>query len=111
MSEVTWSRIKEILDGALVRWAEANGRDPHLKVAHEGHIGWETKEELADSNPYDKVLIEADKVGNGRAEETNLLRILRGPIGGYRRMPTGGPYLSVDEIKEIAQWIDAGMPD
>ncbi len=111
MSEVTWSRIKEILDTALVRWEEDNERAPHLKVAHEGHIGWETKEELAGSDPYGKVLIEEDKVGNGKAEETNLVRILRGPIGGYRRMPTGGPYLSPDEIKEIAEWIDAGMPD
>lgn len=82
-----------------------------MGVAHEGHIGWVSKQDLAGSNPYNKVLIEDDKVGNGRAEETNLVRILRGPIGGYRRMPSGGPYLSPDEIKEIAQWIDEGMPD
>ncbi len=111
MSQVTWSRVKEILDTALERWAKENERAPHMKVAHEGHIGWESKQELAASNPYNKVLIEDDKVGNGQADETNLVRILRGPIGGYRRMPSGGPYLSPEEIKEIAQWIDDGMPD
>jgi hypothetical protein len=26
-------------------------------------------------------------------------------------MPSGGPYLSKEEIDEITQWIDAGMPD
>ena len=82
-----------------------------MKATHEGHIGWETKEELAESNPYGKQLIEPEKVGSGKAGETNLIRILRGPIGGFRRMPSRGPYLSPDEISEIAQWIDAGMPD
>ena len=82
-----------------------------MKVAHDGQIGWETKEELAESNPYGKQLIESDKVGNDRAEETNLIRILRGPIGGFRRMPSRGPYLAPNEISEIAQWINAGMPD
>lgn len=111
MSQVTWSRVKQILDTALERWAKEHERAPHMKVAHEGHIGWESKQELAASNPYNKVLIEDDKVGNGQADETNLVRILRGPIGGYRRMPSGGPYLSPEEIQEIAQWIDDGMPD
>jgi len=26
-------------------------------------------------------------------------------------MPSGGPYLSKEEIDEIREWIDAGMPD
>lgn len=111
MSTVHWPRIQEILDTVLVRWQDEHGREPKLKASHEGHLGWATKEELAESKPYDKQLIEPDKVGNGRAEETNLVRILRTTIGAYRRMPSGGPYLSNDEIKEIAEWIDAGMPD
>ena len=111
MAELHWPRIKQILDDVMERWKQANNRNAAMKVAHDGHIGWETKEELAESNPYGKQMIESDKVGNGRAEETNLIRILRGPIGGFRRMPSRGPYLSVDEISEIAQWINAGMPD
>ncbi len=111
MSEPHWPRIKQILDDALERWKQANNRTPSMKATHEGHIGWETKEELAESNPYGKQLIEPENVGSGKAGETNLIRILRGPIGGFRRMPSRGPYLSPDEISEIAQWIDAGMPD
>jgi hypothetical protein len=111
MAELRWPRIKEILDNSLERWKAEHGRDPRMRGAHDGHIGWETKEELATSAPYEKRLIDEDKVGNGRSAETNLIRILRGPIGGYRRMPSGGPYLSPDEISEIARWIDDGMPD
>jgi hypothetical protein len=111
MADVQWSRIKQILDGAMERWKNEHGRDAKMRGAHEGRISWNTKEDLAMSSPYDKLLIDPDKVGNGRSEETNLIRILRGPIGGYRRMPSGGPYLTKEEIEEIASWIDAGMPD
>jgi hypothetical protein len=111
MSDTHWPRIKEILDNALKRWKEEHGREAKMKAVHEGHIGWETKEELAQSSPYEKQLIEPDKVGNGRAEETYLIRILRRNIGGYRRMPSHGPYMPDQEIEEIAKWIDAGMPD
>jgi len=111
MPDVNWPRIKEILNHLLIKWQQEHGREPKMKVVHEGHIGWETKEELAQSNPYGKILIEPDKVGNGQGAETNLVRILTSYIGGYRRMPSGGPYLSKEEIDEIRQWIDAGMPD
>jgi hypothetical protein len=111
MSNANWPRIRELLDNALERWKLENGREPKMKASHEGNIGWETKEELAASAPYGKRLIDTDKVGNGRAYETNLVKIFRGPIGGYRRMPSGGPYMSSDEIGEIVDWIDAGMPD
>jgi hypothetical protein len=82
-----------------------------MKAVHEGHIGWETREELSESTVFGLPLIEPDKVGNGRANETNLIKILRRNIGGYRRMPSRGPYLSQEEIREIADWIDAGMPE
>jgi hypothetical protein len=111
MSDVRWPRVKEILDGILKKWIAEHGRTPKMNVVHQGPIGWETKEELAASTPYEKQLIEPDKVGNDRAAETNLVRILRGPIGGNRRMPSGGPYLSPGEIGEIVDWINAGMPD
>jgi hypothetical protein len=106
-----WPRIKEILDTSLRKWQEENGREPKMNVVHEGHIGWETKEELAESSPYGLVLISPDKVGNGSGAETNLIRILSNHIGAYRRMPSRGPYIAQDEIAEIAAWIDEGMPD
>jgi hypothetical protein len=111
MAATGWPRIKEILDSALERWGKANGRKPAIKVSHEDAVSWETKEQLAQSRPFDMQLIEPDKVGNGKAEETNLIKILRRNLGGFRRMPSRGPYLSDEEIKEIADWIDAGMPD
>lgn len=111
MPKPNWPRIKEILDNSLKRWQEAHNRAPRLEIAHEGHLGWETREELAASNPYGLQLIEPDKVGNRRARETNLVKILRTYIGGYRRMPSGGPYIPNEEIQEIVDWINAGMPD
>lgn len=111
MSEVNWARVKDILDNSLKRWQAEHGREPKMKAVHEGHISWNSKEELMESHPYDKQLIEPDKVGNGRAEETNLVKILRRNIGGYRRMPSRGPYLPDGEIREIVEWINAGMPD
>jgi len=111
MADIHWPRVREILDEALHRWEEKQGRKARMTAAHQGHIGWSTKEELAASTAYDKQLIEPGKVGNGLAEETNLVRILTSYIGAYRRMPSGGPYLSRSEIQEITDWIDAGMPD
>jgi len=111
MAAVGWHRIKQILDDALERWEKEHGRKPAVKVTHEGALNWETKEQLAASNPFDLQLIEPDKVGNGMSRETNLVKILTRNIGGYRRMPSQGPYLSDEEIEEIVKWIDDGMPD
>lgn len=111
MADTHWTRIKKILDDSLERWREENGRDPKMKAVHEGHIGWTTKEELMQSVVYDLRLIEPDKIGNGLARETNLVKILTRNVGGYRRMPSRGPYLSPEEIGEIVEWIDAGTPD
>jgi hypothetical protein len=111
MSDVNWSRVKEVLDNSLKRWQSEHGREPKMKAVHEGHIGWGSKEELMGSRVYDKQLIEPDKVGNGRAEETNLVKILRRNVGGFRRMPSRGPYLPNEEIEELVQWINTGMPD
>ncbi|MCA1960498.1 MAG: cytochrome c [Desulfomonile sp.] len=111
MNAPNWPRIKEILDTALRRWAAEHNREPKLKVSHPGGLSWATKEELATSAPYELQLIETNKVGNGRATETNLIKILTRNLGGFRRMPSRGPYLSTGEIQEIVDWIDAGMPD
>ena len=111
MAAPNWPRIKEILDTSLRRWAAEHHREPKLKISHPGGLNWDTREELAASAPYELQLIEPDKVGNGRAKETNLIKILTRNVGGFRRMPSRGPYLSSEEIQEIVDWIDAGMPD
>ncbi len=111
MDEVGWLRVKEILDESIARWEKEQGRKPALKVSHDANLKWETKEQLAASKPFDLQLIEPDKVGTGRAGETNLIKILTRNVGGFRRMPSRGPYISPEEIAEIAEWIDAGMPD
>lgn len=111
MASASWSRIKEILDTAVRRWAAEHHREPKLKISHPGGLNWDTKEQLVSSAPYDLPLIEPDKVGNGRGRETNLIKILTRNVGGFRRMPSRGPYLSGDEIQEIVDWIDAGLPD
>jgi hypothetical protein len=111
MDDVRWPRIKRILDRSLERWEADQGRKPALNASHDGKLAWETKEQLASSKPFDLQLIEPDKVGTGRSRETNLIKILTRNVGGFRRMPSRGPYLSSEEIDEIATWIDAGMPD
>ncbi len=111
MVDVTWKRVKEILDNSLKRWEEENNREPKLKPSHQGDLNWDTKENLLASSPYDLTLVDEDKIGNNRAEETNLIKILRRNIGGYRRMPSRGPYIPDDQIDEIAKWIDSGVPD
>jgi hypothetical protein len=111
MAKVGFERVKEILDNSLKRWAEENQREPKLNASHHGDLGWNTKEELMNSAPYDLPLVTPDQTGAGRAEETNLIKILRRNIGGYRRMPSRGPYIPDNEIDEIARWIDNGAPD
>jgi hypothetical protein len=111
MAQTGWPRIKEILDNSLERWKEQNGRKPALKVSHDGKLNWNSKEELAECSPFGLTLIESDKVGVGKATETNLVKILKRSIGGFRRMPSRGPYIPDEEIQEIVDWIDAGMPD
>lgn len=51
----------------------------------------------------------------GNSDQSNLVRILRGPltINGrtYRRMPAGGPYLTDELIAAVADWIDRNCPN
>lgn len=111
MDDVRWPRVKQILDMSMERWEADRGRKPALKVSHDGSLAWDTKDLLVTSKPFGLQLIEPDKVGVGQARETNLIKILTRNVGGFRRMPSRGPYLSNEEIDEIVNWIDNGMPD
>jgi hypothetical protein len=111
MDKPTWKRVKQILDDGMERWKQDRGRTPKLNVVHDGPLSWESKKLLMESCPYGLCLLEESKIGTNKAEDTNLIKILRRNIGGYRRMPSRGPYYTDSEISEIAQWIDAGAPD
>ncbi len=111
MSTPHWPDIQRILDESMRRWEETNGRSPKMSRVHDGPIGWSTKEQLLNSIAYGLRLIAEDKIGVGKAEETNLVKILRRSIGGWRRMPSRGPFLPDQDINTIAEWIDAGVPD
>ena len=44
-------------------------------------------------------------------EETALIISLRKGLGSIPKMPMGGPFLKEEEIQEIVDWIDGGMPE
>ena len=53
---------------------------------------------------------------SGASSQSNIIHALKGegifaPGGRFRRMPAGGPYFSEEQIKEIADWIEAGCPE
>ena len=118
---ITWTRVKEILDGAIADWRAAhNNQVPKLKQKHGPTFGWDTKADLAAASaviggqPYR--LIDPDLVTQKRGAETNLVKALRDPDGvdNNGQMPNGGPYLTDTHptyIDEIIQWINDGMPD
>lgn len=54
-------------------------------------------------NPV-KILV----VGNSAA--SNVIMALKGTLAGFARMPRGGPYMSNDEIGQLAGWIDNKCP-
>jgi hypothetical protein len=110
-SVVTWERVKTILDGAIARWKEVNGRDPDLTGIHGATFRWETKAQLAEAEGFGFRLIDPASVGNGKAEETNLIIALRTGVPPFPRMPANGPFVPDAEIAELARWIDAGIPD
>lgn len=106
---VGFDRVKTILDGLITRWTEAQGYPPHVE-AHGNSFGWDTREKLLDAEAFGNRLIDPSMIGNGRAKDTWLIRILTGDVGSFSRMPSGGPYATDEEIATIARWIDAGAP-
>lgn len=102
--------VRAVLDGVIRRWAQAKGREPDLDV-HYGAFGWRTRDELVNADAFGMRFIEPHLLGNGRAEETRLIQVLRGTSREAPRMPLGGPYATDAEIDTIARWINAGAPD
>lgn len=109
--QVGFAEVKAILD-LLVK-----GREDILPFVHGNAFGWADKVMLANavarpfgSDPAFR-LIDPSLVGNGRAKETNIYIALTVGIGGFERMPFGGPYATPEQLAVIAEWIDDGMPD
>ncbi len=68
---------------------------------------WESPGHLANDFSMGRKFIEPDVP----AEETSLVIALRRGFGSIPKMPMNGPFLKEEEIQEIADWIDAGMPE
>jgi hypothetical protein len=101
---VYWPRVKEILDGIMERWKERWGREPYPGI-HEYY--WDTPQALQASVLNGYRAIEPGLPGR----ETHLVRSLYRGCGTFGKMPLRGPFLSRDEVDEVAAWIDAGMPE
>jgi hypothetical protein len=106
-----FAQVKAILDSLVT------GHEDNLTFVHGEGFGWATKAKLADavarpfgSDPAFR-LIDPSLVGNGRAKETNIYIALTVGIGGFERMPFGGPFATAEQLALIAEWIDDGMPD
>ena len=100
---VTWTRVKELLEGLMERWIATHGKP--APGIHDYY--WDSPQTLANNKPYGRQLIETGKP----AADTHLVIFLRKGVGTIPRMPRRGPYLREEEIQEIERWIDAGMPE
>ena len=101
---IRWPRVKETLDRVMERWEHREGR-MGLPGLHDYH--WESPQHLANDSAMGKKFIEPGVPG----EETNLIISLRRGFGSIPKMPMGGPFIPEETIREIATWIDNGMPE
>ncbi|WP_051440475.1 hypothetical protein [Ensifer aridi] len=56
-----------------------------------------------------RILIPGDSAGSALIQSLKGEGIFTG--APFRRMPGGGPFMTDDQIGEIAAWIDAGCPE
>jgi hypothetical protein len=106
----SFPQIQAILD-ALV-----NGRWEFLEIYHGPGFGWKTKQQLQEvvvrpGGTQQFRLIDPELARQGRGRETNLIQALEKGVGGFSRMPQGGPYAKPEQIDQIVAWINGGMPD
>jgi hypothetical protein len=91
--------------------AKRGGRPADITGVHaDPSMGWVTKEQLANSKPFDEYQLIAPGV---KGKESNLYKALALPSGvdSNGRMPVGGPYMTAEQTDYIAAWIDEKMPD
>jgi len=120
--------VKAILD--TIKKKHPNWDDVQIIHTADGShmehaIDWQTKDQLTQAvvwryegaNPQPVPYPLIDVSGGKTSADTYLIRALSGGFskkvdqGSYPRMPYGGPVITPDQIKLIAAWIDAGMPD
>lgn len=109
----TFTEVKTTLD-ALVAMKDIQ----RMKLRHGGdNFSWATAADLrnavAQVTGMTYRLIAPELVGNGRANETFLVRILSGPIDeeDLPKMPFRGPFATPAQVKVIQDWIDEGALD
>ncbi len=105
-----FGRIKEILDGSIDASRKSEGRDPNLGFLGPS-FGWSSRTELLAASAFTRRLIPPEEIGNNNGNQTNLAVASRSGVATFTRMPSADPFLSEEEIQEIAAWIDAGCPD
>ena len=107
-----FSKVKKILDDIIADWTADRSRSPNLVSVHQDvQFGWADRDQLRDGVARGRPLIAPEMIGNNRAEETNLIRILRGRLNQFPRMPHNGPYVTNTNIDFVASWIDHGCLD
>jgi len=101
-------QVQEFLDTIMEWWTEDHGgTPPDLPDAHRNPgFGWKTKEQLASSKPFGKLMIAPGVKG----VDSNLYKALTAGVPPYPRMPNEGPFMPDWWTEYIAQWIDEGMP-
>ncbi len=101
---VSWPRVKEILEAIMKRWEAREGRRG-LPGIHDYY--WDSPQHLANDSAMGMKFIEPGLPG----EETGLIISLRQGLGSIPKMPMGGPFVTEDQIQVIVDWIDGGMPE
>jgi len=48
---------------------------------------------------------------SGDSANSNIVNILKGSISGFRQMPANGPFMSEEQVGELAGWIDNNCPE
>ena len=99
-----WPRVQELLAEVMQRWEKREKRRG-LPGIHDYY--WDTPQHLANDSAMGMKFIEKGIP----ASETALILSLRVGFGSIPKMPMSGPFLKEEEILEIEQWIDNGMPE
>lgn len=114
--------VKAILD-----WLALGRTMQQLKSVHGVTFGWSSRKELLESfvqlDPSECrpevdcfQLVQPDMIGNGRGDQTNLVKAIRDSDGvaGWGQMPknrnSDNQFATPLQIATIVAWIDAGCP-
>jgi hypothetical protein len=128
MAITNFARVRTILNNAMTAWANDPNNDPtndppnHLKRKHMPPNPSKfpnlydqnfSRDDLVNGIARDTRLIQdgilppLGQVGT-QGNNANIIKVLRGTLPGFPRMPDGGPYISDPEIAEIVDWINHG---